>query len=49
MDQDYNGQENLEDWDIDHVLSCQNQFDFVNVDTNDIVDWLHKDDNDEGF
>jgi len=50
LDQDYDDEENIEDRDIEACLELATSTpDFTNVDKDDIVDWLQKDANEEGF
>ncbi|XP_050526828.1 jerky protein homolog-like [Daktulosphaira vitifoliae] len=50
LDQGYGDEENVEDTDIEDCLELATSIpDFTNVDKDDIVDWLQKDHNEEGF
>ncbi|XP_056648741.1 jerky protein homolog-like [Diorhabda sublineata] len=51
LDQEYGEEDNMDEHDV--VQTClelsRSIPDFINVDRNDIVDWLQKDENEEGF
>lgn len=50
LDQGYDDEANIEESDIEACLELATSIpDFTNVDKDDIVDWLQKDDNEEGF